>query len=58
MKARGGGDAQHVAFAGLAQRPLDLTDAVDGVGHHPPERHTSRDGTREASAQVIRANAL
>jgi hypothetical protein len=32
-----GGDAEHIAFASLAQIPLDVADALDAVTRNPGE---------------------
>src|SRR4029077_21116491 len=40
-------NAEHITFACPAQVPLDVTDAVDGIGRDPVERHTSGDGPRD-----------
>ena len=38
-----GVDPEHVAFAGAAQRLLDIADAVNTVGRHPGERDNRHD---------------
>ena len=37
-----GVDAEYIAFAGMAQVPLDVADAVDAIGRNPAERYAGR----------------
>lgn len=42
-----GGDAEHIAFASLAQIPLDVADAVDRIACDPGEGDARRNGARD-----------
>ena len=49
-----GVDAEHIAFAGLAQVALDIADAIDAIGRNPAERHASRKGALDHLGRKLR----
>src|SRR6202030_4322296 len=47
-------DAEYIAFTGLAEGPLDITDPIDAIARTPTERHASRKGALDHLDRKLR----